>query len=72
MQNHNIYIVLRNQKAGGHEIIIEPLIELRVALTDAVSEIYGSDKNDLFTDDSDKRIYLTSFPELQKEIEKVK
>lgn len=45
---------------------------MRAALTDAVSEIYGFDKNDLFTDDSDKRIYITSFPELQKEIEKVK
>ena len=45
---------------------------MRVSLTDAVSEIYGPDKNDLFINDSDKRIYLTSFPELQKEIEKLK
>ena len=85
--------------AGGYEEIIEPMIELRIALSEAVSDIYGVDRNDFFTklfepvvdqndidvaeelhnevtcyftNNPDKRIYLTSFPELLKEIEKVK
>ena len=85
--------------AGGYEEIIEPMIELRIALSEAISDIYGVNRNNFFTelfepvvdqndidvaeelhnevtrffmDNPDKRIYLTSFPELQKEIEKVK
>ena len=35
--------------AGGYEEIIEPMIELRIALSEAVSDIYGVDRNDFFT-----------------------
>ena len=75
------------------------MIELRIALSEAISDIYGGDRNDFFaklfepvvdqndidvsdeihnevthffTNNPDKRIYLTSFPNLQKEIEKGK